>query len=190
MKRIRLTESDLHRIVKESVKNTLNELSLSKLMGAQSKAHNDMKNYGMAKIYGNADHCDTGWEPSKSFHNAIGADSKRNYAKMMQDKRGSQYDNFSSEIKRRKERLHSLPYRYQADFENAIDCLYYGEGYKEWASRAEDHMSPQDAKDLWKIATQFMSQDEENDWKRWIRQDWIRGDVFNSKNPGIDFYDF
>ena len=128
---VRLTESDLHRIVKGSVNKTLNEISLNMLKRAKNKAFKDKKNYGMAKIYGNADHCDADWEPSNSFNNAIGADSKRNYARMMQDKRASQYDNFSNSVKYREEYLQRLPFEYQADFENAIDCLYYGEGYQD-----------------------------------------------------------
>ena len=42
MKRItRLTESDLHRIVKESVKRVLNEVSIDTLQRAQDKAFDE-----------------------------------------------------------------------------------------------------------------------------------------------------
>ena len=133
---------------------------------------------------------DPNWSPNPDFDKAIGTSSKSHYAGRMQDRRAEQQSNFSAEVKNRQQALLSLPYKYQADFENACDCLYYGEGYNTWFKNAESHMSAEDAKNLWKIAVQFMSQDAENDWKRWINKRFIGGDPLNSLNKGIDFDDF
>lgn len=198
---IRLTESDLHKIVKESVQKILNETSLGKLRAARDKASTDIKGYNVLKTFPSAASdkasdsvkgmLPDGWKPPHSgFDKAIGDSSKSTFAGRMADRRREQMDNISSTINNRQDALKALPYKYQADFENAIDCLYYGEGKANWFNSAKERMSDEDANNLWKIAVQFMSQDEENDWKRWLRRDWIRGDVFKNKNNGIDFDEF
>lgn len=178
----------------------MKETSLSRLMGARDKAGEDARAYGTLKIFPNAatdkasdsvrGMLPKGWAPHEDYYKAIGDSSRRTFADRMSRRRSEQDENFRGAINQRQEYLQSLPYRFKADFENAIDCLYYGEGKGRWMENAVEHMSEEDARNLWKIAFQFMSQDEENDWRRWLRRDWIRGDVFNSKNPGIDYWEF
>lgn len=51
----------------------------------------------------------------------------------------------------------------QAEFENALDCLYYGEGKKQWFDRVTQQMSEKDAKKLWKEAFYFQAEDKQPD---------------------------
>lgn len=50
-----------------------------------------------------------------------------------------------------------------ADFENALDCFYYGGGRKLWFLRATRKMSEYDAKKLWKEALYFMAEHKQPD---------------------------
>ena len=49
-KLIRLTESDLHRIVKESVNKVLNEISIDTLKKAQDKAFDDYESVDQGTV--------------------------------------------------------------------------------------------------------------------------------------------
>ena len=48
-------------------------------------------------------------------------------------------------------------------FENACECLYYGEGKSSWFTEAESCMSHEDAVKLWKAAFTLMGEETQPD---------------------------
>lgn len=50
--------------------------------------------------------------------------------------------------------------KYQAIFENALDCLYYGYGYKFWKKNNCQNLDDGIAKNIWNKAIEEMSKKE------------------------------
>lgn len=186
--RIRLTENELNRIVRRCINEAVNELSIKSLENARDAARDDYSKYGQLAVFPNKKF--DNFTPSKHFTNAIGNSSKTNAAKLLKDRRLNQEHNFNDEIKRRKQSIIDTIYNNQAEFENACDYLYYGESGKDWKEKSG--LDDATANLIWKVAHQYMSQDECNNWKSWIQGYGGGKDFFGgyTRGGGIDWDEF
>jgi hypothetical protein len=57
------------------------------------------------------------------------------------------------------EKLQNILDQNQAAYENALDYLYYGFGYKSWKEKNQGHMTDEEAKQLWKYAFECVVND-------------------------------
>ena len=176
----RLTESQLKKIITESVKKILKENIVSEptngfidcigKLKIQSGGHGDQRIID-GKVYrfdlrdwknGYDQLCQEKNDYITTQDYLAWLDANFLIDGMSSEDSLAQYSAYSNEINKAQiEAAHKkqLLKQYRADFENACDDLYYGYGFKFWFNSCSETLSKEDAKIIWKAAIDKMGND-------------------------------
>lgn len=152
--RIRLTESQLNKVIRESVQNVLSELSGDLLDRAHKAARDDFWKHKLSRKWSNDDtpECEK-LRDEYNEHERIAQRRLRQAGLFNKGRaRNNDYDIAAREAEHKREVLS----KYRAEYENACDDLYYGYGYKFWRSHNNSIEDENDAKIVWNTALEKM----------------------------------